>query len=106
MIACVCRVAAVKKIHVLAKYAMHQTLLQVQTHGTSVVSSWAGGRPGLPICSSWGQAVQYLDFKRVHKVCIPAWLCHANDHKHDSPSPDLARMHTLHKLLDWTDFLF
>jgi len=51
---------------------MLQTLLQVQTHGTSVVSSWAGGRPGLPICSSWGQAVQYLDFKRVHKVCSPA----------------------------------
>ncbi|DBA90775.1 TPA: hypothetical protein ACH3X1_003982 [Trebouxia sp. C0004] len=40
---------------------------EVQTHGTSVVSSWAGGRPGLPICSSWGQAVQYLDYKRVRK---------------------------------------
>ncbi len=49
---------------------MLQTLLQVQTHGTSVVSSWAAGRPGLPICSSWGQAVQYLDYRRVHKVCI------------------------------------
>jgi hypothetical protein len=72
MILHMCRVAAVKKLDTLAKSTIIQTLLQVQTHGTIVVSSWAGGRPGLPICSSWGQAVQYLDYKRVHKVCIPA----------------------------------
>ncbi len=72
MILPVCRVAAVKNLDTLAKSAMPQTLLQVQTHGTSVVSSWAGGRPGLPICSSWGQAVHYLDYRRVHKVCSPA----------------------------------
>lgn len=37
-------------------------------HGTSMVSSWEGGRPGLPVCSSWGQAVQYLDQKKVSQV--------------------------------------
>ena len=43
---------------------------QVQMHGTSTVSSWEGGRPGLPVCSSWGQAVQYLDQKRVSQVTL------------------------------------
>lgn len=38
---------------------------EVQMHGTSCVSSWEGGRPGLPVCSSWGQAVQYLDHRKV-----------------------------------------
>ena len=37
-------------------------------HGTDMISSWEGGRPGLPVCPSWGQAVQYLDCRRVHKV--------------------------------------
>ena len=40
-------------------------------HGTNMISSWEGGRPGLPVCPSWGQAVQYLDCRKVHKV-LPA----------------------------------
>ncbi len=50
------------------------SLLQVQMHGADVISSWEGGRPGLPVCTSWGQAVQYLDIKQVCKVCDREWL--------------------------------
>ena len=51
------------------------TLLQVEMHGNATVSSWVGGRPGLPVVASWGQAVQYLDEKKVDQVCsIPPEL--------------------------------
>lgn len=44
-------------------------------HGNATVSSWVGGRPGLPVVASWGQAVQYLDEKKVDQVCsIPPEL--------------------------------
>lgn len=93
----------------LAKSVMLQKMLQVQTDGTSVVSSWAGGRPGLPICSSWGQAVQYLDFKKVHKVCIPAGLCtalgRASGNKHDSEQGWQSRI-LCTKLFECTDYVF
>ena len=44
------------------------TDVQVKTHGTHCISSWKGDSAGLPVCSSWGQAVQYLDPLRVEQV--------------------------------------
>ena len=69
---------------------------QVQTHGMHCISSWQGSRPGLPTCSSWGQAVQYLDPHKVQKVRL-----NCSQHSGvtifvaDSCSPSGSMQHTL-----------